>query len=331
VILIFSLVNDYSTFEVMKWLNHLGHFDVLRINSNEANVISFNLRNGDFSLRVNGTSIALSDIGAVWYRKGFNWFGGQFAEVSIDDHPRLTAYLNNTARKESNKLSEYVHYLIEQTVPVLGSAFKYDLNKLITLNLARTVGFKTPECHVINERQSAAQLLEGGHEYITKAMSDGVYLFDSEKERKGYFSYTESLEVDSLASYPDRISPSFLQSKIRKKYELRVFYLDGRFFSWAIISQSSAQTSTDYRKYDARKPNRVVPYSLPENVEQKLLDLFRKIGLNTGSVDLMVDSEDDYYFLEINPVGQFGALSKSTNYQLELEIAKWLIEHAKPR
>jgi glutathione synthase/RimK-type ligase-like ATP-grasp enzyme len=110
-----------------------------------------------------------------------------------------------------------------------------------------------------------------------------------------------------------------------------VFYLDGRFFAWAIISQSSAQTSTDYRKYDAQKPNRVVPYSLPENVEQKLMDLFGKIGLNTGSVDLMVDSEDDYYFLEINPVGQFGVLSKSTNYQLELEIARWLIEHAKPR
>jgi len=331
VILIFSQSNDYSTFEVMKWLNHLGKSDVLRINSNEINAVTFNVRNSDFSLRVNGSSIALSDIGAVWYRKGLNWLGGQFAEVAIDDHSRLTAYLNNTAKKESNKLSEYLHYLIEQTVPVLGSAFKSDLNKLTTLNLARTVGLKTPDCHVINERQLATRLLEDGHQYITKAMSDGVYLFDSEKDRKGYFTYTESFNADSLASYPDRIPPSFLQSKIEKDYELRVFYLDGRFFSWAIISQSSVQTSTDYRKYNYQKPNRVVPYSLPENLEQKLLDLFHKIGLNTGSVDLMVDSENDYYFLEINPVGQFGALSKSTNYQLELEIARWLIEHAKPR
>jgi ATP-GRASP peptide maturase of grasp-with-spasm system len=330
-ILIFSQANDYSTFEVMKWLNHLGEFDVLRINSNENNAIMFDVHNSDFSLRVNGTSIALSDIGAVWYRKGYNWLGGQFAQVDIDGHPRLTTNLNNIARKESNKLSEYLHYLIEKTVPVLGSAFKSDLNKLTTLNLARTVGFKTPECHVINERQLATRLLEDGHEYITKAMSDGVYLFDSEKDRKAYFTYTESLDAHSLAGYPDRVSPSFLQSKIKKNYELRVFYLDGKFFAWAIISQSSAQTSTDYRKYNSQKPNRVVPYSLPESLEQKLLDLFHKIGLNTGSVDFMVDSENDYYFLEINPVGQFGALSKLTNYQLEMEIARWLIEHAKPR
>jgi ATP-GRASP peptide maturase of grasp-with-spasm system len=331
VILIFSQANDYSTFEVMKWLNHLGESDVLRINSNEKNAITFNVRNGEFSLRVNGSPMALSDIGAVWYRKGFNWLGGQFAEADIDGHSRLTSYLNNVARKESNKLSEYLHYLIEQTVPVLGSAFKSDLNKLITLNLARTVGLKTPEFHVINERQLAPRLLEDGQQYITKAMSDGVYLFDSEQDRKGYFTYTESFDADSLAGYPDRISPSFLQAKIKKSYEVRVFYLDGRFFAWAIISQSSTQTSTDYRKYDYQKPNRVVPYSLPESLEQKLLDLFRKIGLNTGSVDLMVDSENDHYFLEINPVGQFGALSKSTNYQLEIEIARWLIEHARLR
>ena len=330
-ILIFSQANDYSTFEVMKWLNHLGEFDVLRINSNESNAITFNVRNSDFCLCVNGSSVALSDIGAVWYRKGFNWLGGQFAQVDIDGRSRLTTYLNNVARKENNKLSEYLHYLIEQTVPVLGSAFKSDLNKLTTLNLARTVGLKTPECHVVNERQLAARLLEDGHQYIAKAMSDGIYLFDSEKDRKGYFTYTESLDADSLAGYPERIPPSFLQSKIKKNYEVRVFYLDGRFFSWAIISQSSAQTSTDYRKYDLQKPNRVVPYSLPEHLEQKLLDLFRKIGLNTGSVDLMVDSENEHYFLEINPVGQFGALSKMTNYQLELEIARWLIEHAKLR
>jgi ATP-GRASP peptide maturase of grasp-with-spasm system len=330
VILIFSQANDYSTFEVMKWLHHLGEFDVLRINSNEKNTITFDVSDSDFSLQVNGSSIALSNLRAVWYRKGFDWLGGQFSQVGIDGHSRLSAYLNNVARKESTKLSEYLHYLIENTVPVLGSAFKSDLNKLTTLNLARSVGLKTPECHVINDRQLATRVLEGGRRYITKAMSDGVYLFDSEKDRKGYFTYTESLDADSLTGYPDRFPPSFLQCRIEKDYEVRVFYLDGRFFAWAIISQSSAQTSTDYRKYDHQKPNRVVPYSLPENLQHQLSDLFRKIGLNTGSVDLMVDSANDHYFLEINPVGQFGALSRLTNYQLELEIATWLIEHAKP-
>lgn len=329
-ILIFSRTNDYSTFEVIKWLNHFGVLDVFRINSDEDNDIVFDVRDDYFVLRVNGTRIALNEVGAAWYRKGSNWLGGQFGTVHIDSHPKLTAYLNHMASKESNKLSDYVHYLIEQTVPVLGSAFKSDLNKLVTLHLARAVGLKTPECLVLNERQSIMPLLEDdGSAYITKAMSDGVYLFDSEDKETGYFTYTESLRKDNVEDYPERIPPSFIQREVEKQYEVRAFFLDGRFYSWAIFSQADAQTSTDYRRYNDEKPNRVVPYLIPDNVEKKLCELFHRIDLNTGSVDLMVDSEDEYYFLEINPVGQFGSLSKLTNYQLEAEIARWLINHGK--
>jgi glutathione synthase/RimK-type ligase-like ATP-grasp enzyme len=159
-------------------------------------------------------------------------------------------------------------------------------------------------------------------------MSDGVYLFENEEKSQGYFTYTESLSSEDMEGYPEKISPSFIQSKIEKQYEVRVFYLDGRFFSWAIFSQSDTQTRTDYRKYNDQRPNRVVPYVLPETLQQQLIDLFRKIDLNTGSVDLMVDFQGTYYFLEINPTGQFGVLSRATNYQLEAEIARWLINHA---
>ena len=160
-------------------------------------------------------------------------------------------------------------------------------------------------------------------------MSDGVYFFESADKRKGYFTYTESLTQESLEHSPEQLSPSFLQHHIKKHYEVRVFYLDGQWFAWAIFSQADAQTRTDYRKYNDQKPNRVVPYVLPETMTQKLAALFTQLGLNTGSVDLIVDRQQTYYFLEINPVGQFGALSKLTNYQLEAEVAKWLIDHAK--
>ena len=328
-ILIFSRSNDYTTFEVMKWLNHFGRSDVVRINCDEDNDIRFDIRESGFSLRVNGDDIQLNRLGAAWYRKGLNWLGGQFNEVFVEDHPELTNYLNILGCKENQKLSEYIHYLIQQRVPVLGSAFKSDLNKLVTLDLAQSVGLKIPPFHVVNETQSVARLLEGDQEYITKAMSDGVYLFESENRQRGYFTYTESVSRECIAGCPEKISPSFMQSKIEKRYEVRVFYLDGRCYSWAILSQADAQTSTDYRKYNEQKPNRVLPYKLPGAVEEQLTELFLKVGLNTGSVDLMVDSRDEHYFLEINPVGQFGVLSRACNYQLEAEVAKWLIEHAK--
>jgi ATP-GRASP peptide maturase of grasp-with-spasm system len=327
-IVIFSAMNDYSTFEVIRWLNYFGEFDIVRINSNEKKNILFRMHGNDFTIQVDENIIELSKIRAVWYRKGARWLEGQFQEVCIEEHPKLTSYLNNKAEKEDNKLSDYIHYVIEQRVPVLGSAFKYNLNKMITLDIAQSVGLNTPAFYVFNEKQCIENLLKGEEQYITKSMSDGVYLFENEEKSQGYFTYTESLSSEDMEGYPEKISPSFIQSKIEKQYEVRVFYLDGRFFSWAIFSQSDTQTRTDYRKYNDQRPNRVVPYVLPETLQQQLIDLFRKIDLNTGSVDLMVDFQGTYYFLEINPTGQFGVLSRATNYQLEAEIARWLINHA---
>lgn len=43
-------------------------------------------------------------------------------------------------------------------------------------------------------------------------------------------------------------------------------------------------------------------------------------------IDLMVDLNDQYYFLEINPVGQFGMVSKPGNDYIEREIALSLIK-----
>jgi hypothetical protein len=191
VVLIFSTTADYTTFEVIKWLHYFGESEVFRINADENNNISFNIHENNFTIQVDGYLIELSKIRVVWYRKGINWFGGQFKEVAINGHPQLTSYLNKKAREENQKLSEYIHYIIEQRIPVLGSAFKSDLNKLITLDIAKSVGLHTPEFYILNEQQSIKNLAKYDTQYITKSMSDGIYLFEKEEKRKGYFTYTE--------------------------------------------------------------------------------------------------------------------------------------------
>src|SRR5262249_7003023 len=147
----------------------------------------------DFTLQVEGHLIECSKIRAVWYRKGIHWLGGQFKEVSINGHQQLTSYLNRKANEEDKNLSEYIHYIIEQRVPVLGSAFRSNLNKLIVLDMAKSVGLYTPDFYVLNEKQSVRNLINGREQYITKSMSDGIYLFEKEEKRKGYFTYTEVL------------------------------------------------------------------------------------------------------------------------------------------
>jgi glutathione synthase/RimK-type ligase-like ATP-grasp enzyme len=92
----------------------------------------------------------------------------------------------------------------------------------------------------------------------------------------------------------------------------------------AIFSQSNEKTKIDFRNYDLQKPNRTVPYNLPKEIILKLKKLTKALALRTGSIDLIKAKDGQYYFLEVNPVGQFGMVSRPCNYNIEMKIAKFL-------
>jgi ATP-GRASP peptide maturase of grasp-with-spasm system len=331
-ICIFSTAVDISTTDVIRWLHHLGWKDVLRVNYNEPDVneqVRLDLVEGTFSFQIGKRTVRLQDIEAVWYRKGKNWLCDQFFPVTVEHHSRFTAYLNTKLKFEGEKLTEYLHYIIQQSVPVLGTATRGDLNKLLVLAAAREVGLLIPEFYVSDYKEGIRRILEHSPDCITKALSDGLYLFENTETNTGYFSYTEKVDKEMLALMPEYISPSLLQKRIDKKFEARVFYLEGRCYSMAIFSQADERTSVDYRRYNEVKPNRYVPFLLPSGITEKLGKLFKKLDLKTGSVDFIVDHEDNFYFLEINPVGQFGMVSAPCNYYLEKEIALNLIRYAR--
>jgi glutathione synthase/RimK-type ligase-like ATP-grasp enzyme len=56
-----------------------------------------------------------------------------------------------------------------------------------------------------------------------------------------------------------------------------------------------------------------------------------KLGLDSGSIDMIVSTEGKYIFLEVNPVGQFGMVSYPCNYYIERDIADYLSQPKKIR
>ena len=329
-ICIFSTAVDISTTDVMRWLHHIGYHDVIRVNYNDPDEhpIKLDVTTGSFAFTIGGRTIDLHDIDAVWYRKGKHWLCDQFYPVTVEEHSRFTTYLNARLASEETRLSEYLHYIIKTSVPVLGSATKGNLNKLLVLDAARSVGLLVPDFHVTNYREGILQVLQQWPDSITKALSDGLYLFENIERNTGYFSYTEAVNKENIDQLPEIISPSLLQGRINKKFEVRTFFLEGSCYSMVIFSQADEQTKVDYRRYNEVKPNRYVPFIIPKDLQEKLSQLFNKLELNTGSVDFIVDQDDNFYFLEINPVGQFGMVSAPCNYYLEREIALKLVQYA---
>lgn len=140
-----------------------------------------------------------------------------------------------------------------------------------------------------------------------------------------YCNYTETVSDEFIDTLNDDFFPSLIQQQLDKAYELRIFYLHGNYYSMAIFSQSDQQTCVDFRKYNDKKPNRTVPFCLPSCIEEKIKCFMMTMNLNSGSIDMIVTKKNDYVFLEVNPVGQFGMVSGPCNYRLEKEIATYLI------
>lgn len=326
-ILIFSTSADPSTLDVLRWIHHLSNAKVVRINADVTYDVDLTFAGDDFSVRLDDEAFRLADVSSAWLRKGDFWFKGLFPPVTVPASSRLTEHLSRKLQQENRTLRDHFHYVLRKRCAVLGSANGSTPNKLIVLELARELGLQTPPFSVSTSRQHAQGLVESGRGHVSKALSDGLYLFDAAESKAGYFTYTEMVGPHSLEGVGERMAPSFFQHYIEKRFELRVFFLDQAFYTVAIFSQNDSQTKVDYRKYNPTSPNRVIPFQLPPNLETKLSQLAAALGLNTGSFDMIVDTQGQFYLLEVNPVGQFGNHSESCNLSIERRIAERLLAH----
>ncbi len=71
----------------------------------------------------------------------------------------------------------------------------------------------------------------------------------------------------------------------------------------AIFSQNNAKTNIDFRNYDTENPNRTVPYKLSNKMNEKIDNLMKLLGLNTGSIDILVDKNLNHYFNNLQTRG----------------------------
>ncbi|AZA82972.1 hypothetical protein C1637_17475 [Chryseobacterium lactis] len=199
-------------------------------------------------------------------------------------------------------------------------------SKACQLKEARKCGLKIPNTMVTNNSSALKKFyLENKQNIISKNLSD-PYFFKKNEEQ--YATYTTHVEKDDIESGKPLFFPSLFQNNIDKNIEIRAFYFLGQFYSYAIFSSNNVQTNIDYRIYDYNHPNRIMKYELPKHLKMKLTYLMEKLNLHTGSIDIIKNKNEDFYFLEVNPQGQFGGL-KEYGLNIEKDIANYLIENDK--
>ncbi|MDR6920992.1 grasp-with-spasm system ATP-grasp peptide maturase [Chryseobacterium sp. 2987] len=298
-ILIISNNKEGATECVIEWL-HAMDKKFIRVHEDE--FFEIKIHQQKIFLESSRNAFFLDDISSVWYRRGGLKFGRfRYFNEAVDQHMNETQHW----------LEDYVLKILESKKHI-NKQVNSKVNKLIVLEKAKEAGLDIPP-YFLSDNTNYVEL----GNTIVKPISGNPTLKDLKKNTDGvmYTSIVNEHETNFFIS--------FFQEKIKKDYEIRTFYLNDRCWSMAIFSQNDKQTEVDYRKYNDDKPNRNVPYQLPASIEEKIHFLMKSLDLNSGSLDF-IKSDEAYYFLEVNPVGQFMHLSSCCNYLLDKEIAEYL-------
>jgi len=308
---IVTINNDQTTNEILDWLRYYNPC---------TSIDRLNLKS-DF-LKLN----KINEKSTIYIRKYRHLFesniGKGYEVKPFNKKTELIDYLQKSTNDEIKIFIE--HLMCSEKNNIIGNKNSFGENKLNWLEKAQKADLDIPKTLITNCKEELFNFIsECNSDIIIKPLYNAI---SYNYKKKLYVSYTNRLSNDLLNKLPKYFPVGLFQQEIKKEFEIRTFYFYGQCYSMAIFTQQNKQTSVDFRMYSNEKPNRMVPYLLSNEVKNKIQILMNKLNLNTGSLDFIKGVDDKLYFLEVNPEGQFGMVSKPCNYYLEELVAKKIID-----
>lgn len=260
-----------------------------------------------------GKTIKAEDVKAVWHRK--SWM--------IDIPEELDDAYRKIFLKEYSTL-RYNLFTMLENVPWINpfeNENRIDGNKMLQLNIAQKNGLIIPETLFSNDAEAITGFF---HTYGNGKMVAKLHGVISKSMGGENFLSTNIIDENSIQDIADiEYCPMIFQPYIEKEYELRIVYLDGEFFTGKINNSENA----DWRI--ARGNYFWTEYHLPENIKTSLTAMMKEMGLYMGAIDMIRGKDRKYYFLEVNPQGEWGMLQKDLDFPIAQRIADNLIKRMK--
>ncbi|HEY1045116.1 MAG TPA: grasp-with-spasm system ATP-grasp peptide maturase [Bacteroidia bacterium] len=325
---------DVSTNKIAHWLKYNYSKEIVRINENcNLNVTDIQITSegeSTFTLVINGDRYIKSDeIHSYWFRRGvlrnrqvgINQLFADEGLATIKEKQILFKAINEFYNLEWENISEFLHYLLKNSkILNINSHFDLASNRLINTEIAKNIGLKIPDTIISNNVVTIESFLQKHSKVITKCIYLPGLSKPVDNNIASFNMGTNFFSMEDLDKCGKPFQPTLFQEYIEKEFEIRTFYCLGETYSMAIFSQENEKTKVDFRNYDDSLPNRNIPFKLPVEINNKIKSFMELLKYDSGSIDIIYN-HNDYYFLEINTVGQFDWVSKSCNYYLEKKIA----------
>ena len=191
-------------------------------------------------------------------------------------------------------------------------------HKAVQLAAARVIGFDLPRTVITNHASGIREAAQGDGIVAVKGL-DTVLVHQDDVETFGYTSLLETTfaEQAHLSS-----APLVAQQALTNKLDLRVTVIGDTVFCSSVM-QGGSPIKGDWRlsKSDAE----FQPFELPQDVAMKCAQFTKSLGLTFGAIDLALQ-DGIYYFLEVNPTGEWAWLVDQSKLPIDQAIAAKLLE-----
>lgn len=172
-------------------------------------------------------------------------------------------------------------------------------------------GLAVPSTLITNDPRHARDFLGDAEGAVYKTLSG------SPSTVLGHAIYTQALPRGATLTGVDQTAHLF-QEFVPKQYEVRLTVVGERLFA-ARIDAGSEAARLDWRTdYASLK---FTPIDVPDDVAAGVRALMAALRLRFGALDFVVDPSDVWWFLEINPNGQWGWVEDATGQPIADAIA----------
>lgn len=264
-------------------------------------------------------TIYSSDIYSVWVRK--------IVSPRID--PGMDPLLRTgSIREASETLGIFLNELDNGSVRWIDRLplTRQAENKFFQLKTAGAVGMRTPGTIITNDPKQVLDFYHRLNGHVVTKMLTPLTMSMSGNTPFVYTSRVKPEDLEALESL--KYCPMVFQEYIEKSHELRIAYVDGQLFTGSIRLTGSNNLKinvTDWRDPKGGK-GRWEHYQVHDDFANKTRDFMKAIGLYFGAIDVIVQPDGEYVFLEVNPSGEWGMLERDLGLPIANAIAEALVK-----